>query len=190
MNQQPGWSARGIRVLTPTNLTAPEFIQSGHTYWAAWYAERIPVAIGVISRMSGLANRPATPLREVIRDTGRRCCTVRFSEPETSPRTAIDGRSPSALPYVRNILTNEVHAMSSARLTSKGQITVPRDVREKLRLKLGDSLRFRVTDSGQIVVESARHHVNELCGMLHRKGMKPVPVEAMDDALRKRFKKR
>ena len=79
--------------------------------------------------------------------------------------------------------------MSNARLTSKGQITLPRDIRERLKLKFGDQLRFRVTDSGQVVLETAKYHASELYGALHRKGMKPVSVEAMDEAIRQRFKK-
>ena len=78
--------------------------------------------------------------------------------------------------------------MSEARLSSKGQITIPRDIRERLKLKLGDKLRFRVADNGQVVVEAAKYHVGELYGMLRRKGGKSVSVEAMDDAIRQRFK--
>jgi len=78
--------------------------------------------------------------------------------------------------------------MSEARLSSKGQITVPRDIRERLKLKLGDKVRFRVTDSGQVAVEAAKYHIGELYGLLRRKGQKPVAVAAMDEAIRQRFK--
>jgi len=80
--------------------------------------------------------------------------------------------------------------MSEARLSSKGQITVPRDIRERLKLKLGDKLRFRVADNGEVVVEAAQYHVGELYGLLRRKGGKPVSVEAMDEGIRRRFKAR
>ncbi|MBI3775119.1 MAG: type II toxin-antitoxin system PrlF family antitoxin [Gammaproteobacteria bacterium] len=79
--------------------------------------------------------------------------------------------------------------MSDARLTTKGQVTIPRDIRERLHLKFGDRLRFRITDSGQVVLEAAKHHVAELYGSFQRKGKKVMPVEAMDEALRRRFKK-
>lgn len=78
--------------------------------------------------------------------------------------------------------------MSEARLTSKGQITLPRDIRERLKLKFGDKVRFRITDNGQILLETEKYHVSELYGLLNRKGKKPISVEAMDDALRRRFK--
>ena len=82
----------------------------------------------------------------------------------------------------------KVEPMSEARLSSKGQITVPRDIRERLKLKLGDRMRFRVADNGQVVVEAAKYHIGELYGLLRRKGGKPVSVEAMDEAIRQRFK--
>lgn len=93
-------------------------------------------------------------------------------------------------PYVRyecSLLGEST--MSETRLTSKGQVTIPRDIRARLKLKFGDKLRFRVADDGQVVVEAAKHHVSDLYGILRRKRAKPVSVEAMDEAIRKRFKK-
>ncbi len=78
--------------------------------------------------------------------------------------------------------------MSEARLSSKGQITVPRDIRERLRLKRGDKVRFRVTPDGQVVLEPAKYAVSELFGLLRREDREPVSVEAMDAAIRGRFK--
>ncbi len=78
--------------------------------------------------------------------------------------------------------------MSEARLSSKGQITVPRDIRERLKLNRGDKVRFRIADNGQVVVEAARYHIGELYGLLRREGREPVSVEAMDEAIRGRFK--
>lgn len=80
--------------------------------------------------------------------------------------------------------------MSEARLTSKGQITIPRDIRDRLKLKLGDKVNFRVADNGQVVVETARFHVDELFGILRREGQKALSIEAMDDAIRRRAKAR
>ncbi len=79
--------------------------------------------------------------------------------------------------------------MSDARLTTKGQVTIPRDIRDRLHLKFGNRLRFRITDSGQVMLEAAKHHVGELYGLLQRKSKKPMPVEVMDEAIRRRFKK-
>ncbi len=78
--------------------------------------------------------------------------------------------------------------MSEARLSSKGQITVPRDIRERLKLRLGDKLRFRIADNGQVVMEAAKYHIGELYGLLRGKSGKPVSIEAMDEGIRQRFK--
>ena len=66
---------------------------------------------------------------------------------------------------------------------SKGKITIPRNIREHLKLKLGDKLIFRVTGNDQVVVDVARYHISELYGLLRRKGGKPVSVETMDQAI-------
>lgn len=38
--------------------------------------------------------------------------------------------------------------MHKAKVTSKGQVTIPKEVREKLRIKPGDVLEIRETESG------------------------------------------
>jgi AbrB family looped-hinge helix DNA binding protein len=43
---------------------------------------------------------------------------------------------------------------ASARLTSKGQITIPKAVRDALRLEEGDELLFRVQDSRAVVAKT------------------------------------
>ena len=41
---------------------------------------------------------------------------------------------------------------SSATVTSKGQVTVPAFIRERLGLRAGDRLEFHLTDSGELTV--------------------------------------
>lgn len=43
-----------------------------------------------------------------------------------------------------------------SRITAKGQTTVPKRVRDRLGLKVGDEIVFRVSDDGAVMVESAR----------------------------------
>ena len=80
--------------------------------------------------------------------------------------------------------------MAEARMGSKGKITIPRNIREHLKLKLGDKLIFRVTGNDQVVVDVARDHISELYGLLRRKGGKPVSVETMDQAICTQVKSR
>ena len=80
--------------------------------------------------------------------------------------------------------------MPSSTLTSKGQTTIPKEVREHLKLHTGDQLDFLIREDGTVVLRPATLHDRELRGILHRVNMKVVPVDAMNDAVRKRFRAR
>lgn len=45
---------------------------------------------------------------------------------------------------------------ASATMTSKGQVTIPADIREKLGVKAGDRLDFQLSDSGRLTVTAMR----------------------------------
>ena len=79
--------------------------------------------------------------------------------------------------------------MPAATLTSKGQTTIPKEVRDHLRVSAGDQIDFVIQSDGSVILRPATVHVSELKGMLHRKGMKPVSINAMNEAVRKRFSK-
>jgi AbrB family looped-hinge helix DNA binding protein len=80
--------------------------------------------------------------------------------------------------------------MPSSTLTSKGQTTIPKEVREHLKLQSGDQIDFLIRQDGTVVLRPATVHVRELRGILHRGNMKPIAVDAMNDAVRKRFRGR
>jgi AbrB family looped-hinge helix DNA binding protein len=56
--------------------------------------------------------------------------------------------------------------MSEARMTSKGQITVPKAVRVKLNLKAGDRVLFIVEDDGAVRMWAANKDISSLRGIL------------------------
>ena len=76
--------------------------------------------------------------------------------------------------------------MPSATLTSKGQITLPKAVRDLLRLGAGDRVDFIVKDDGTVVMRPATVDVRELKGLLHKKGLRPLSVEEMNAIIRRR----
>jgi len=78
--------------------------------------------------------------------------------------------------------------MPSSTLTSKGQTTIPKEVRDHLKLQTGDHIDFLIRQDGTVVLRPASFPVQELKGILHRKNMKPESVDAMNDAIRKRFR--
>jgi AbrB family looped-hinge helix DNA binding protein len=70
-----------------------------------------------------------------------------------------------------------------ATLTSKGQTTIPKEIRDLLGLAPGDKLDFVVESDGRVVLRPATLDVRALRGLLHKKGRKPVSVEQMDRAI-------
>ena len=76
--------------------------------------------------------------------------------------------------------------MPSATLTSKGQLTLPKAIRDLLRLGVGDRVDFIVKDDGTVVLRPATVDVRELKGLLHRKGLTPLSVEEMNAIIRRR----
>jgi antitoxin PrlF len=43
-----------------------------------------------------------------------------------------------------------------ATLTSKGQVTVPAEIRERLDMRAGDHLRFQIDDAGRLIITPIR----------------------------------
>ncbi len=71
--------------------------------------------------------------------------------------------------------------MSGAKLTSKGQITLPKSVRDRLRLATGDRVEFVETEAG-FVLRTATRDIRELKGILPRPP-RPVSIEEMNAAI-------
>jgi len=57
--------------------------------------------------------------------------------------------------------------MTIARITSKGQITIPKPVRERLGVEPGDAPEFRFKDDHLTVVPIRRRHWEEFRGLFH-----------------------
>jgi AbrB family looped-hinge helix DNA binding protein len=64
-------------------------------------------------------------------------------------------------------------------LTSKGQTTVPKAVRESLRLKPGDRINFTLMPDGTVLMRVKNMSVMNLAGRLRRRGRKALPVEQL-----------
>lgn len=80
--------------------------------------------------------------------------------------------------------------MSQATLTSKGQVTIPKAVRERLELKAGDRIDFIVSEAGEAVIRRVSRSAKEIEGILAHRARGPVSVERMDEAVRQRFRSR
>jgi antitoxin PrlF len=79
--------------------------------------------------------------------------------------------------------------MSTAVMTSKGQVTIPLEVRKKLGLDQGDRVEFVDLGNNQFGIMAAVEDVTSLKGLV-RKPATPVSVAAMNEAIAKRGAKR
>lgn len=75
--------------------------------------------------------------------------------------------------------------MTTATVTSKGQVTIPADVRQRMGLGTGDRIEFVELDTGGFAIKPAIDDVRSLKGLLRKPG-KPVSVDEMNAAVRQR----
>jgi AbrB family looped-hinge helix DNA binding protein len=78
--------------------------------------------------------------------------------------------------------------MSLATLTSKGQVTIPKKIRESLNLHTGDKIEIIVTEKNEAVIRPISKKVDDIFCKLYKPDRKSVSVDAMDDAIKKRMK--
>ncbi|MDH3816153.1 MAG: type II toxin-antitoxin system PrlF family antitoxin [Acidobacteriota bacterium] len=73
--------------------------------------------------------------------------------------------------------------MPSTTLTSKGQVTIPKIVRDELGLREGDRVAFRILEDGTVIVEPETVDLLDLKGIL-KPSRKGVTIAEMDKAIR------
>lgn len=72
-----------------------------------------------------------------------------------------------------------MNTTGEATLTSKGQTTIPRAIREGLGMHPGDRMTFTLMADGVVTVRVKKRRLSLLGGMLRRPGSKPVPAEEL-----------
>jgi len=65
-------------------------------------------------------------------------------------------------------------------MTTKDQVTVPREIRDRLGLKAGDKMSFTMLSDGTVVMRPKTRRLAELAGSLTRPGQPKVAVEDMN----------
>jgi AbrB family looped-hinge helix DNA binding protein len=73
--------------------------------------------------------------------------------------------------------------MSIATVTTKGQITIPKEIRDYLKLETGSKIEFVIDESGNVKIVPLNVPIESLSGVLHRPGMKSATVEEMEIAI-------
>ena len=79
--------------------------------------------------------------------------------------------------------------MPTATITSKGQTTIPKAVRDRLNLQPGDRVDFVIQDDRTVLLKPATIDVTALKGLLRRPGAKPVSLDQMKQAVTRRFRR-
>ena len=71
--------------------------------------------------------------------------------------------------------------MSSAKVTAKGQITIPKQIRDILGVMAGDRVSFIVHDDGMVELLSRTTDIRDLHGIIKATGH--VSLEEMQEAI-------
>lgn len=77
-----------------------------------------------------------------------------------------------------------------ATLTSKGQVTLPKAIRDRLQLDAGATLDFQLQPDGTILVRAIKPDARRLRGLLRSPHPQPLSVEDMDQAVADHLKER
>ena len=72
--------------------------------------------------------------------------------------------------------------MTTATVTSKGQITIPVDIRKALAVETGDRLEFIPMEGGKVMIVAATKSITDLKGRFSKPG-RPVTIEEMNAAI-------
>ena len=75
--------------------------------------------------------------------------------------------------------------LSTAKVTSKGQITIPKHVRETLNLRPGDKVRFEIDDDGGGArMKAMNRSIDDIVGMLKPYTTVRLTTEQIKDSAR------
>jgi antitoxin PrlF len=79
--------------------------------------------------------------------------------------------------------------MPTATLTTKGQITIPKEIREQLQLRAGHRIEFETDSTGKVSLRPRNKDIRSLKGILKSRNKRPVTVEEMNEAIAEGFSK-
>ncbi|MDX2504371.1 MAG: AbrB/MazE/SpoVT family DNA-binding domain-containing protein [Gammaproteobacteria bacterium] len=80
--------------------------------------------------------------------------------------------------------------MPLSTLTTKGQVTIPKDIRETLHLYTGDKVEFIISDTNEVILRPVTKKVSDVFGSLSNyKKESSITVEKMNEAIKENIKK-
>lgn len=78
--------------------------------------------------------------------------------------------------------------MQQTTLTSKGQVTIPKNIRDFIGLHSGDKIEFVITEKNEILLRPITKKVDDVFGVLHKPGRNAVSVEEMNTAITQKIR--
>ena len=70
-----------------------------------------------------------------------------------------------------------------ATVTSKGQVTIPKEIREFAHISSGTELDFQTVGDGVISIRPITHDITKLKGIAKKKGRRSLSLKAIKDAI-------
>ena len=80
--------------------------------------------------------------------------------------------------------------MTLATITTKGQVTIPKKIRESLKLHTGDKIEITLTAKREAIIRPISKKVDDIFCKLHKTGRKAVSLEDIDNAIKNRMKRK
>lgn len=78
--------------------------------------------------------------------------------------------------------------MAIAKITSKGQITIPQEIRDSLNLHTGDKIDIHVTENGEAIITPIVKRVDEIFGILKNNQIQAKSVEEINQGIKTKLK--
>jgi len=78
--------------------------------------------------------------------------------------------------------------MPLATLTSKGQLTIPKEIRDSLNLHSGDKIEIVVTGKMEATIKPVSKKVDDIFCKLHKLDRQPVSISTINKAIADRIK--
>ena len=98
---------------------------------------------------------------------------------------------PSTLRFTPLDVLGKGSGMETAKITSKGQITIPKQVRVRLAVEPGDQLALEFDERGLLRVMPVRKPLPPLRGFLAKDAAgRRLDCEQIDDAIRRRMRRK
>lgn len=78
--------------------------------------------------------------------------------------------------------------MSLIRLTNKGQLTLPKPIRDYLELHTGDRVEFIIDENGKVILSSETIDIQEIFGIV--KSQKTASIEEMNKSISEKMQRK